>query len=588
MNFTRFGLFVVVAALMLPRDVCSQATVLNPLPAAQLQQFYHLPEGGAAMPMAWYRWLEVVDSTTGQSTGQTFPERMGDYGFLEDDASDLPVGFGTVSLDFLGGLPGLSINCAACHVGEIHYQAGSETVRLRIVGGPNLADVRRFSQDTYQSALTATATPGRLLRFLTRAGRLQPETVALVEELPFVAIGEFDCVPASPSAVEYTRAVEAVIQRGMISPVPRTLAANSPRSWDTSLLDVFRNLQLIRAELKYFTAQGQFSLSTNEGFGRLDAFATVRFLLFPDETADFPFTAPVSAPHLWGISRKKWLHWNNNTNSTLQWNIAQALGMGAVQSESGVNNVLFPNLDVLESIAQQIVPPRWPSQVFGPLDRSLVAQGRTLFQARCAGCHNAGTVDPSSGLVEFRLLSLSEAGTDPNAALNFHQPVGDATFAAALAGRLQALESWYYNRREPGQPVPIATRVAWSGGRRRLPAEWRDPLADDVDAPVYAALPLAGVWATAPYLHNNSVPTLRDLLRPSAERPQVFMVGHRGYDPVNVGYVQDIAPQEIPVLYRFDASEAGNSNTGHEGPAFGAEGLSPAEIDALLEYLKSF
>ena len=81
---------------------------------------------------------------------------------------------------------------------------------------------------------------------------------------------------------------------------------------------------------------GRFTLSTREGYGRLDAFATVRFLLFPQQSAKFPFTAPVSVPHLWGTSRKKWLHWNSNTNSALQRNIAQAVGMGALAGKGGV------------------------------------------------------------------------------------------------------------------------------------------------------------------------------------------------------------------------------------------------------------
>jgi len=576
-----------VAVLSGFSPAAAQVTVLNPLPADQQATFFHLSEGGAVMPMAWYRWMEVVDSTSGQPTGQTFADRMGEYGFLDDPADDLPVGFGPVSLEFLGGLPGLSINCAACHVGEVHFSTASGASRLRIIGGPNVADVRRFSQDVYGSALAAIGTPGKLLRFLVRSGRLQPETVALLEELPIVPAGDFDCVPASPAAAEYVQAIGELAQgaRGSSRPLPNRSFGRTARSY-AALVDIYRNLQLVVAEAKYFAAQGRFPLSTREGPGRLDAFATVRFLLFPEETADFPFTAPVGVPHLWGIDRKHWLHWNSNTNSTLQRNIAQALGMGAVQDPGGVHNVLLPNLDSLETIAQQIDPPRWPTDVFGPLRAELVEQGRTLFAARCATCHNAGTVDPATGLIDYRLSPLSEVGTDPNSALNFHQPVGAETFPAALARRLQTLESWYYVRRDPLHPVPLATRVAWSGGPSRLPAEWRDPLENDVDAPVYAALPLTGVWATAPYLHNNSVPTLRDLLKPAAERPKVFMVGHRDYDPENIGYVQNVAPDDIPELFRFDTTDPGNANTGHEGPTFGAEGLSPAEVDALLEYLK--
>ena len=76
----------------------------------------------------------------------------------------------------------------------------------------------------------------------------------------------------------------------------------------------------------------------------------------------------------------------------------------------------------------------------------------------------------------------------------------------------------------------------------------------------YKARPLDGVWATPPFLHNGSVPTLDDLLRPVAERPAVFATGSTLYDPVKVGY--DTAA--FPGASRFDTSVSGNRNTGHE------------------------
>ncbi len=53
----------------------------------------------------------------------------------------------------------------------------------------------------------------------------------------------------------------------------------------------------------------------------------------------------------------------------------------------------------------------------------------------------------------------------------------------------------------------------------------------------YVARRLDGIWATAPYLHNGSVPTLHDLLLPANERPASFAIGHRNFDPVRVGYL---------------------------------------------------
>ena len=55
----------------------------------------------------------------------------------------------------------------------------------------------------------------------------------------------------------------------------------------------------------------------------------------------------------------------------------------------------------------------------------------------------------------------------------------------------------------------------------------------------YANAPLDGIWLRAPYLHNGSVPTLRDLLNASAERPQVFYRGYDVFDQAKVGFVSE-------------------------------------------------
>ena len=98
----------------------------------------------------------------------------------------------------------------------------------------------------------------------------------------------------------------------------------------------------------------------------------------------------------------------------------------------------------------------------------------------------------------------------------------------------------------------------------------------------YATMPLDGLWLRAPYLHNGSVPTLRDLLRPPEQRPTVFNRGHDVDDYVGVGFVTS-GPESERTGVRYDTGERGNGNRGH---VYGT-GLSPAEIDALLEFLKT-
>lgn len=98
----------------------------------------------------------------------------------------------------------------------------------------------------------------------------------------------------------------------------------------------------------------------------------------------------------------------------------------------------------------------------------------------------------------------------------------------------------------------------------------------------YVSMPLDGLWLRAPYLHNGSVPTLRDLLNDPKDRPQVFFRGYDVIDFDNIGFIAN-GPQASAEGTRFDTSEPGNGNQGH---LYGTQ-LPAEEKEALLEYLKS-
>ena len=99
----------------------------------------------------------------------------------------------------------------------------------------------------------------------------------------------------------------------------------------------------------------------------------------------------------------------------------------------------------------------------------------------------------------------------------------------------------------------------------------------------YKARPLNGIWATAPFLHNGSVPTIYDLLSP--KRPDEFYLGSLDYDVKKMGYKSD------EDYFKLDTSIKGNSNKGHEfsnEKKVGVIGraLSESERYELIEYLK--
>jgi len=100
--------------------------------------------------------------------------------------------------------------------------------------------------------------------------------------------------------------------------------------------------------------------------------------------------------------------------------------------------------------------------------------------------------------------------------------------------------------------------------------------------PCYKARPLNGIWATAPYLHNGSVRTMRQLLLPASKRQKTFKVGSTEFDPNDIGFVDEGA-------FTLDTSRPGNSNAGHDGPVYGNAELEADkdQMNALLEYLKT-
>ena len=110
-----------------------------------------------------------------------------------------------------------------------------------------------------------------------------------------------------------------------------------------------------------------------------------------------------------------------------------------------------------------------------------------------------------------------------------------------------------------------------------------------IQAPLaYKVRPLNGIWATPPYLHNGSVPTIDALLSPASERPAKFYLGNREYDPVKLGY----RTEELSNGFEFDTSLPGNSNRGHEFSDDKRDGvigpkLSPEDRKALLEFIKT-
>ncbi len=173
-----------------------------------------------------------------------------------------------------------------------------------------------------------------------------------------------------------------------------------------------------------------------------------------------------------------------------------------------------------------------------PIDERLAAAGAVTYDSTCAMCHKAG------GARAGAVIPLAEIGTD-RARLDLW-----TSTAAAASNSVGDGHPWKFShfRKTDG----------------------------------YIAMPLDGVWLTAPYLHNGAVPTLADLLEPPAARPATFWRGADLYDSARVGFVTTgAAAERIGLL--FDVTLPGNGNAGH---TYGTD-LAPEKKRALLEYLKT-
>ena len=103
-----------------------------------------------------------------------------------------------------------------------------------------------------------------------------------------------------------------------------------------------------------------------------------------------------------------------------------------------------------------------------------------------------------------------------------------------------------------------------------------------------------GAWLGARYKKdtdpdpaNGSVPTLRDLLEYSTNRPPEFYRGYDVYEPKRVGFVWNVPLEKARKFFHYDTRLPGNGNYGHEGREYGTD-LAPEEKDAVVEYLKTF
>ncbi len=243
-------------------------------------------------------------------------------------------------------------------------------------------------------------------------------------------------------------------------------------------------------------------------------------------------------PAWWAISAKTRLYTDGSAPSSMHRTfLATQLAFGATQQQL---EALEPEAENVRQYFLSMQPPSWP---FAAPDVAAVERGRAMYRERCVSCHRDDRCERAESVE-------TTVGTDAERAEKYG--VNEAALVNA---------SWF------GGDVPVT-----ASGK-------------------YVAPPLRGLWASAPYFHNGSVPTVAGVLD-SASRPAFFRI--RGtsaaeYDEVNVGLKVDVltaAPTNPPAADRarvYDTTKAGLHNTGH---TFG-DSLSGDERADLIAFLKT-
>jgi cytochrome c5 len=254
---------------------------------------------------------------------------------------------------------------------------------------------------------------------------------------------------------------------------------------------------------------------------------------------------PVSVPPWWRMGKKHAMFYTaaGRGDHARMMILASALCTDDVAEARAIDAYAADIRAYLASLE----PPKFPF----PVDAPLAARGKAVFEQHCAACHGTYGEAPSYPNL---VIGLEQIGTDPLLA------------RMATDGSEERFLRW-------------AQASFYGEGARLAPA------------PGYYAPPLDAVWATAPYLHNGSVPTIEALLD-SRTRPQFWRRSRDAadYDPRRLGWNYTVLPSgkdgEPDARRRaliYDTTLPGYSNAGH---TFG-DVLSPAERAAVLEYLKT-
>lgn len=616
--------------------------------------FYNITQGSDLVPYDFFLVLEQLGSTELFRSNENINNR---YRYLPQKATrsnpdGLPVG---LVKDDYKGKEYMGFTCAACHTGQVNYNG----IGIRIDGGQSGADMESFIRDLavalYAASDSKSGVHKRFVKNVLALGHYKSEQDVDDDLQKYVwRIKMYYMINHSDTHYGYARldAFGRIYNRVL----EHLVNGNVLRQ---ALSELVADKKMTQAEFDAILGDQYVAnvLNGNERDHIVERVSQVLNIKQQIELRDQLFNtpnAPVSYPFLWDIPQHDYVQWNGlaanagvgpigrNTGEvigvfgTLDWTEkpgitlssligGQGLGSRHISFESSVN---VHNLRRIEHQLSSLKSPLWTDAPLPALDMERVQRGEHIFDQHCVACHAEITRDDPNRRVVAHMSGVKDVGTDPAMARNSVNYMGQSgilrnqyvntgvgnillderTPVAALLTKADINvvatpdpDKWLWRR---GFDWAYDLVIAFVSNDIK-PSIKRGNYNPDTTVSPYASLmsykgrSLNGIWATAPFLHNGSVPSLYDLLLPKKSdkdpaegeyRPDIFQVGSREFDPVKVGLKSSGYKG-----FMFDTSIEGNSNSGHE---YGARelvlpdgkvepALTKQERLDLLEYLKS-
>jgi len=615
------------------------------------QKFHHITQGTHTLPipLTWFMALEqpkrgLLSVPFGREDKFSDNDYLLRFGFIEGQVNEenphgLPVGFATTPLQTLPGVhnkqTAIGFTCAACHTGHIRYNK----VDYVIEGGPASTDLGLLTQalaaavgQTYASSKIPLL-DGRFKRFaknVLQEGYNDTSMLALKTDLETLAT----YLGSQPMEVEV---IEGFSRLDALNRIGNEVFALDPVRYD--------NYVAINAPVAYP------HIWTASWFNWVQYDGSIMQPLVRNAGEALGVRAYLDTTAKEGQKRYS----SSVPINNLSW-IEEALAGAEPYPAKQFSGLLSP---------------KWPD-TFPPIDKGKASQGRELYQQHCQGCHlpplNSEAIwkgdhfapityyidglekQTPESVLTLKIISLEQVGTDPaqanvltNRTVNTAGDVNASSgvYANAMGVNAQVCtpepllpqspynETMYRSEARRLVNIPVSdgpnisfalalgavvqqTNDEWFD-QRYITAKQRDyyegerPNCLQAGAG-YKARPLNGIWATAPFLHNGSVVSLMDLLKPGEERPTTIQLGNIEFDAVNVGIQQEPKLRTrsgtryaASGIFILDTSVPGNSNRGHEFSrlwdaskgydeqvkgVIGPE-LSQDERRALIEFLKT-